>query len=157
MKGAWVRLLISAQVMISRSVSSSPASGSALTAQSPGPASDSAFLHLSAPPLLMLCISLSLNNKETFKKKFFFVKMIKHSFWILLPFNEREVTIILIIIGTNIAVYFSPFSMVTFLGKATSSSHLGLLPPPNGLPAPTLPQSPPPPTYSPHSRQRDTW
>ena len=41
-----------AQVVISHSVSSSPASGSVLTAQSLEPASDS----VSAPPLLMLCL-----------------------------------------------------------------------------------------------------
>ena len=44
-RGAWVAQLIgrptSAQVMISRSVGSSPASGSGLTAQSLGPVSDS--------------------------------------------------------------------------------------------------------------------
>ena len=49
----------SAQVTISRSVSSSPASGSVLTAQSPGPASDSVSPSLSAPPPL----ALSLKNK----------------------------------------------------------------------------------------------
>lgn len=32
--------------------------------------------------------------------------------------------------------------MVTFPMKAASCSHLGLLPPPNGLPVPTLPQAP---------------
>ena len=37
----------SAQVMISRSVSSSPASGSVLTAQSPEPVTDSVSLSLS--------------------------------------------------------------------------------------------------------------
>ena len=49
----------SAQVMISRSVSSSPASGSVLTAQSLEPASNSVSPSLSAPPPLMLCLSLS--------------------------------------------------------------------------------------------------
>uniref|UniRef100_A0A8C8YF99 Rho family-interacting cell polarization regulator 2 n=1 Tax=Panthera leo TaxID=9689 RepID=A0A8C8YF99_PANLE len=44
----------SAQVMISQSVSSSPASGSVLTAQSLEPASDSGSPSLSAPSLLML-------------------------------------------------------------------------------------------------------
>ena len=60
--GAWVAQLVerptSAQVMISRSVSSSPASGSALTAQSLEPVSDSVSPSLSASPLLMLCLSL---------------------------------------------------------------------------------------------------
>ena len=69
LRGAWVaqsvKLRTSAQVMISRSVSwsksvsSSPGSGSMLTAQSLEPASDSVSPSLSAPPLLMLCLSLS--------------------------------------------------------------------------------------------------
>ena len=50
----------SAQVMISRFVGSSPTSGSVLTAQSPEPASDSVSPSLSAPPLLALCLSVSL-------------------------------------------------------------------------------------------------
>ena len=49
----------SAQVMISQSMSSSPASGSVLTAQSLGPASDSVSPSLSAPAPIMLCLSLS--------------------------------------------------------------------------------------------------
>ena len=49
----------SAQVMISRFVSSSPASGSVLTAQSLEPASDSVSLSLSAPPPHSLSLSLS--------------------------------------------------------------------------------------------------
>ena len=48
-----------AQVMISRFMGSSPASGSMLTAQSLEPASDSVSPSLSAPPLLVLCLSLS--------------------------------------------------------------------------------------------------
>ena len=60
-----VKYLTSAQVMISQSVSSSPESGSVLTAQSLGPALDSVSPSLSAPPLLM--ISLSKINK-TLKK-----------------------------------------------------------------------------------------
>ena len=47
----------SAQVMISRSVSSSPASGSVPTAQSLEPVSDSVSPSLSAPPPLTLCLS----------------------------------------------------------------------------------------------------
>ena len=58
-----VERLASAQVMISRSVSSSPVSGSVLTAQSLEPASDSGSPSLSAPPLLVLCLLLSLKNK----------------------------------------------------------------------------------------------
>ena len=49
----------SAQVMISRSMSSGPASGSGLTAQSLEPVSNSVSPSLSAPPLFMLCLSLS--------------------------------------------------------------------------------------------------
>ena len=49
----------SAQVMILLSVSSSPASGSVLTAQSLEPASDSVSPSLPAPPLLMFSLSLS--------------------------------------------------------------------------------------------------
>ena len=50
-----------AQVMISWSVSSRPASGSVLTAQSLEPAVDSVSPSLSAPPLLML-LSLSVSK-----------------------------------------------------------------------------------------------
>ena len=61
--GAWVarsvKHLTSAQVTTSRSVSSSPASGFVLTAQSLEPVSDSVSPSLSAPPLFMLCLSLS--------------------------------------------------------------------------------------------------
>ena len=45
-------------------VSSNPASGSVLTARSLEPASDSVSPSLSAPPLLTLCLSLSLKNKS---------------------------------------------------------------------------------------------
>ena len=58
-----------AQVMMSQLMDSSPALGSVLTAQSLEPASDSVFPSLSALPLLMLYLSLSLKNKYTFKKK----------------------------------------------------------------------------------------
>ena len=51
----------SAQVMISRLVNLSPASRSVLTAQSLEPALDSGFPSLSAPPLLMLCLSVSVS------------------------------------------------------------------------------------------------
>ena len=61
--GAWVAQSVkwptSAQVMISRSVSSSPASGSVLTARSLELASDSVSPSLSDPPPFMLCLSLS--------------------------------------------------------------------------------------------------
>ena len=60
---AWVAQLLKhptlAQVMISWLVGWSPASGSVLTAQSLEPASDSVFPSLSAPPSLMICLSLS--------------------------------------------------------------------------------------------------
>ena len=55
-RGAWVAQSVkrptSAQVMISRFVSSSPTSGSVLTVQSLKPASDSVSPSLSAPTLL---------------------------------------------------------------------------------------------------------
>ena len=57
-----VNHLTSAQVMISQSVGSSPASGSVLTAQSPEPASDSVSPSLSAPPPLH-SVSVSLSQK----------------------------------------------------------------------------------------------
>ena len=60
--GAWVAQSVEhptlARVMISQSVSSSPTSGSVLMAQSLEPASDSVSPSLSAPPPLMLCLSL---------------------------------------------------------------------------------------------------
>ena len=63
-----VELPTSAQVMISHSVSSSPASGFVLTALSLEPASDSVSSSLSDPPQLMLSrslsLSLSLKNKH---------------------------------------------------------------------------------------------
>ena len=52
-----VKRLTSAQVMISRFVSSIPAWGSVLTAQSLEPASDSVSPSLSAPPPLTLSLS----------------------------------------------------------------------------------------------------
>ena len=65
--GAWVAQSVecptSAQVMISQSVSSSPALGSVQTAQSLEPASDSVSPSLSDPPPFMLCLSLSQKNK----------------------------------------------------------------------------------------------
>ena len=59
----WVDHLTSAQAMILWSVSSNPASGSVVTAQSLKPASDSVSPSLSARPPLMLCLSLSLKNE----------------------------------------------------------------------------------------------
>ena len=58
----WVGRLTSAQAMISGFVSSSPASGSVLMARSLEPASDSVSPSLSAPPPLVLCLSLSKIN-----------------------------------------------------------------------------------------------
>ena len=57
--GSVIERLTSPRVMISQSVSSSPASGSVLTAQSLEPASDSVSPSLSDPPPFMLCLSLS--------------------------------------------------------------------------------------------------
>ena len=74
-RGTWVaqsvRRPTSAQVMISRFVSSSPTSGSVLMAGSLEPALDSVSPFLSAPPWLTLCLSLSKINKR--KKKIFFL------------------------------------------------------------------------------------
>ena len=65
--GAWVVQLVKhltwAQVMISQFLSSSPASGSVLTAQSLEPTLDSVSPFLSVTLLLMLCLCLSLKNK----------------------------------------------------------------------------------------------
>ena len=64
-----VKHLTSAQVMISPSVSSSPTSGFVLTTQSLETASDSVSPSFSTPPLLTLCLSVSLKNENTLKKK----------------------------------------------------------------------------------------
>ena len=68
-RGAWVAQSVkrptSAQVMISWPVSSSPASGSGLMAQSLEPASNSVSPSLSAPSQLALCLWLSLSLSET--------------------------------------------------------------------------------------------
>ena len=65
-RGVWVAQLVRhltlAQVMISQFMCSSPASGSVLTAQRLEPASDSLLPSLSAPPMLMLCLSVSLSQ-----------------------------------------------------------------------------------------------
>ena len=65
-----VKGLTSAQVMMSWFMGLSPESGSVLTAQSLEPVSDSVSPFFSAPPLLMLCLSvcLSLKNKINIKK-----------------------------------------------------------------------------------------
>ena len=56
-----------AEVMISQFVGSIPTSGSVLTAQNLEPALDSVSPPLPALPMLMLCLSLSLNNKRFLK------------------------------------------------------------------------------------------
>ena len=61
----------SAQVTISWSVGSSPASGSVLTAWSLEPASDSVSPSLSALPPLVLALSLSLSKINKHLKHFF--------------------------------------------------------------------------------------
>ena len=58
----------SAQGMISQSVRSSPVSGSVLTAQNLEPALDAVSSSLSAPPLLMPCLSVSKINKSIKRK-----------------------------------------------------------------------------------------
>ena len=66
-RGAWVAQSVerptSAQVMISRFVSSTSAWGSVLTPRSPEPALDSVSPPLSAPPSLVLSLSLSKISK----------------------------------------------------------------------------------------------
>ena len=59
----------SAQLTILRFVSSSPSSGSVLTAQSLEPVSDSASPSLPAPLSLVLCLSLSLSKINKHLKK----------------------------------------------------------------------------------------
>ena len=59
----------SAQVTILRSMSSSPASGYGLMAQSLEPASDSVSPSLSAPPQFMLSLCLKNKLKNLKKKK----------------------------------------------------------------------------------------
>ena len=65
-RGAWVaqsvKHLTPAQVTISQFMGSNPLSGSVLTARSLEPAPDSVSPSLSAPPPLMLCLSLSQNK-----------------------------------------------------------------------------------------------
>ena len=72
-QGAWVaqsvERLTLAQVTISQVVSSSPASGSVLTAWSLEPALDYVSPSLSAPPPLVLCLSLSLSLSKINIKK----------------------------------------------------------------------------------------
>ena len=64
--GTWVarsvKCLTSAQVMISHFLSSSPMSGSVMTAHNLEPALGSVSPSLSVPPLFILC--LSLKNKH---------------------------------------------------------------------------------------------
>ena len=71
-QGTWVAQLVkcptAVQVMISWFMSSSPTSGSLLTVQSLGPALDFVSPSVSAlPPLLALCLCLSLSKINTFK------------------------------------------------------------------------------------------
>ena len=65
-RGTWVAQSVEgltwAQVTISRFVGSGPASGCVPTARSLKPASDSVSPSLSTPPLLMLCLSLSVSE-----------------------------------------------------------------------------------------------
>ena len=53
----WVKCLISIQATISQFLGSSPTLGSGLTVKSLETASDSMSAFLSAPPLLVLCLS----------------------------------------------------------------------------------------------------
>ena len=67
-RGTWVTQLVKhptlAQVMISRFMGSGPTLDSVLTAQSLEPALDSVSPSVSAPPLLMLCLSVSVSLKN---------------------------------------------------------------------------------------------
>ena len=81
----------SAQIVISQSVSSSPASGSVLTAQSLEPASDSVFPSLSALPPLMFCLSKM--NKHF--RGAWVAQSVKHPNWawvIILPVPSSSPT-----------------------------------------------------------------
>ena len=70
----------SAQVMISRFMGLSPASGSVLTARSLKPASYPVSPSLPAPPLPALCLSLSLSLKnKLWGKQFFFFVILKEA------------------------------------------------------------------------------
>ena len=66
--GSVSKCLTSAQVIVSWSVGLSPVSGSVLTSQSLGPASDSASPSLSAPSHLPLYSSLSEINENILEK-----------------------------------------------------------------------------------------
>ena len=92
----------SAQVIISQSVGSSPVSVSVLTAQSLEPAWDSVSPSLSAPPLLMLCLSLSLKNKQTLKK----LKNIHFAEYLAL---EQHVSAVIINMGLGIRKAWSEY------------------------------------------------
>ena len=63
-----VKQSTSAQVMITQVVGSSPMPGSVPTAQNLESASDSVSPSLSALPLFVLCLSLSLKSKYMLKK-----------------------------------------------------------------------------------------
>ena len=76
LRGAWVAQSVkhptSAQVMILWFMSSSPASGSVLTARSLDPALESVTPRLSlSPPQLMLCLSQKINVKKNFFSRLF--------------------------------------------------------------------------------------
>ena len=72
MRGAWVAPSVehpaSARVMISWFVGSSPVSDFVLTAQSLEPVSYSVSPSLSAPPLLTLCLSVSVSSSLSLSK-----------------------------------------------------------------------------------------
>ena len=86
--GTWVaqsvKCLTSVQVMISQIVSSSPMSGSVLTAQSLEPASDFVSPSLCAPPCLLALplpkISTRKNFLKTFKYNMHIEKCTYHNF-----------------------------------------------------------------------------
>ena len=72
--GTWVTQLVKGQTSIHAIIlwlmGSSPASGPVLTVRSLEPASDFVSPSFAVPPLLTLCLSLTLKNKQTLKKIF---------------------------------------------------------------------------------------
>ena len=111
-RGTWVAQAVkrptSAQVMISRSVSSSPASDSVLTAQSLEPASDSVSPCLSTPSPFALHLSLSLKNKWTLKKINKWNHTVCSLLW-LVPFS------IILLRFIHVCFFFNFFNVYLFL------------------------------------------
>ena len=71
LRGAWLAQSVEHLTLDLGVMGSSPTLGSGMTAQSLEPALDSVSLSGSAPPLLMLCLSLSLSKINKNIKKIF--------------------------------------------------------------------------------------